>query len=347
MWDFSFFRAVALVLRTWPFVLLRVVIYGGIALAFGLGLVGGGLGGYGLGRLFSAFAREDYGPGGGLIGALVGFGAVTLWAYALREWLLYMVKGAHITVLVQLVAGHPLPKGQSQIAYGRAVLAERFMAANALFALDQAIKGVVAALLGLVHLLIGWLPIPGLDSLLRLVRRVASFSLGLLDELILAYAIRRDEPNSWENATRASVLYAQNGPLMLKNAIWLAVLTWIFAGLLFVLLIGPAIAFAALLPGGSSFAGLGLALLTVWSMKAAIIEPIALVCLMQVFFPAIEGQTPDPVWEARLSEASLAFRRMGEKAAEFARSTFRATPGNPQGRTSPTGPAIRPDQGRM
>ena len=36
---------------------------------------------------------------------------------------------------------------------------------------------------------------------------------------------------------------------------------------------------------------------------------------MQVYFKTIEGQKPDPEWEARLDSVSKRFRELGNKAA--------------------------------
>jgi hypothetical protein len=50
-------------------------------------------------------------------------------------------------------------------------------------------------------------------------------------------------------------------------------------------------------------------------VKAALIEPFAIACMMQVFFKVTEGQDPLPEWRGRLTRASDKFRALGEKAA--------------------------------
>ncbi len=59
------------------------------------------------------------------------------------------------------------------------------------------------------------------------------------------------------------------------------------------------------------------ALLFAWAAKAALIEPFAIACMLQVFFKVTEGQTPNPEWEAKLTSVSDKFRTMGEKAAAW------------------------------
>jgi hypothetical protein len=52
-------------------------------------------------------------------------------------------------------------------------------------------------------------------------------------------------------------------------------------------------------------------------LKVALLEPLAIAALMQVFFQTIEGQRPDPQWEDRLNTASARFRELSEKAANW------------------------------
>src|SRR5690554_7454193 len=94
--------------------------------------------------------------------------------YVLREYLLYMVKAGHIAVLVELLEGHSLPQGRSQIQHATASVKERFGRASALFAVDQLIKGVLKALTGLVRGVFRLLPIPGAQQLDRKSTRLNS-----------------------------------------------------------------------------------------------------------------------------------------------------------------------------
>jgi len=81
----------------------------------------------------------------------------------------------------------------------------------------------------------------------------------------------------------------------------------------------PAALVVYLLPGAWSAGGFVFALLSAWSVKAALFKPLAIACLMQVYFRTIEGQTPDPAWEARLEQMSGKFRDL--KAMGAARAS--------------------------
>ena len=83
---------------------------------------------------------------------------------------------------------------------------------------------------------------------------------------------------------------------------------------MFVVALAPVAALVALFPGETGYWGVVVAFIFAWSAKAALIEPVAIYALMAVFFQKIEGQEPDPEWEAKLEKASEQFRTLKEKA---------------------------------
>jgi hypothetical protein len=161
---------------------------------------------------------------------------------------------------------------------------------NVLFAVDQLVKGVLAALTGLVSGIATVLPLPGMPALVNLLRAFLRIAVGFIDEVILAYAIRSQATNPWRSAETALILYAQNYKIMLKNAAWLALVVYLLGLVVFIVMLTPAAAIAFLFPGGWAAIGVLFALLFTWSLKAALLEPFAIACLMQVYFRAIEGQ---------------------------------------------------------
>lgn len=321
MWDFSIGGTLGLLLRTWPFVLLRLAIYFAISMGYVLA-VGTGAGvGYGVGHIFG---REGGPLAFSFWGGVLGFGGVSLALYWLREYLLYMVKAGHIAVMAHLIDGRPVPDGQSQIAYARAEVTARFKEANILFALDQLIKAVIVTIGRLLGGIAAFLPIPGLQGLVRFANTVMRLSLTYVDEIILGYNIRRASGAPFDTAREGLVLYAQNGMRMVKNAVWLAVFLWLVTIVVFVFMLAPAAAILYYMPGQLAGWSFVLAIVFAWALRAAVLEPFAVAALMSVYFRAIEGQTPDPRWEHRLTEASRQFREMGESAMQgfgFGRSS--------------------------
>jgi len=314
VWDFSFGRSVGMVLQTMPFIFLRLLVYLGVGVAY---LFVTGLGAA-LGFGFGHFAGGSEGPEGGAFwGGLIGFGVVSIALYLAREYILYLVKAAHIAVLVELYDGRAIPAGQGQLGYGAEAVKTHFAESSILFGVDQIIKGVLRAFFRTINFFTAFLPIPALQSLIRIAESIVRMSLTYVDEIILAYLIRTRTTNPWATAKDGLILYAQNYKHFLKNAAWLSVFLWLATIAIFLILIVPAAALVALMPGRLAIWAFAIAFVFAWALKAALLEPVAIASLMQVYFKTIEGQVPDPQWEARLDSASRKFRELGAKAASW------------------------------
>lgn len=312
MWDFSFGRAIGMVVQTLPFIVLRIILYAGIALAY---VVTVGLGGA-LGWGFGHMGAGDSGPASGAVwGSIIGFVLVSGALYLAREYILYLVKAAHIAVLVEIYDGRRVPAGQSQIGYGATFVKSHFAESSVLFGVDQLIKAVLRSLFRTINFFSAFLPIPALQSLIRLAESFVRMSLTYVDEIILAYLIRTKTLNPWGTARDGIILFAQNYTHFLKNAVWLSIMMWGLTFVLFVLFLAPAAALVALMNSPSGFWTFGLAVVIAIALKKAIMEPIAIAALMQVYFQEIEGQTPNAEWTARLEQVSSRFRALGQKAS--------------------------------
>ncbi|MER9523101.1 hypothetical protein NKI96_05905 [Mesorhizobium sp. M0292] len=311
MWDFEIGRSVSIMIRTWPFIVFRMIVYFGITLAYIVATGSGASVGYGVGHV----STDPDGPlSFALWGGIVGIGAVSIALYWIREDILYVVKAGHIAVMVHLIDGREIPNGQDQIAYAKDVVKERFAEANILFVLDQLVKGAIRAITGLIGGIAAFLPIPGLGGLVAFINTVIRLSLTYVDEIILGYNIRINSSSPFETARQGVVLYAQNGKTMVKNAIWLAVIMWGVSFVIFLLMLAPAAAIMWFIPGQLGGWAFVLAVLLAWAFKAAFIEPFAIACLMQVYFKTIEGQVPNAEWDQRLAEGSSKFRELRDKA---------------------------------
>lgn len=310
MWDFSVGNALGLMMRTLPYLLLRLAVYVGVtlacllitALAAGIGWGVGGLG------------DSDFRSGATLWGGLIGFGLVATIAYFAREYILYLVKAGHIAVLIELMDGGSVPGGQGQLTYGKETVKTRFAQSSILFGIDQLIKGVVRSITGLARGMINMLPIPGLKPVAGIVNAFLKVAVGFIDEVILAYAIKTKSDNAWQSSRTALILYGQNWKIMLRNAAWLAGIIYLLTFIIFLLMLAPASLLVWLVPGSASAITLIFALLLAWAVKAAVLEPFAVTCMMEVYFKAIEGQAPNPEWEAKLEKMSGKFRKLKDRA---------------------------------
>jgi hypothetical protein len=310
MWDFSVTGALGLMARTWPFLVFRMLVYFTIALAYVV-LTGGGAG---LGWLIGAAGTPDFRSGATVVGGFVGFGLTAGIVYLLREYILYIVKAGHIAVMIELMEGRDLPAGRAQIEHAGTIVKQRFAEANVLFLFDQLVRGVLGAILGLVQGVAGLLPIPGLQQLMSMIRAFLRLAVGLMDEVILGYSIRTNSTNAWDSGRIGLVLYAQNAVAMMRNAAFLMIIVWVLTVLIFLFMLAPAAGIAYAMPGGWSAGGIVFALIFAWSVKAALIEPFAVACMLQAFFRVSEGQRPDPTWEARVSGVSRKFEELKARA---------------------------------
>lgn len=325
MWDFSIGGAMGMMGRTLPFILLRMAVYFGIALGYILATGTGAGIGWGVG----GFGDEEFRASTTMWGSFAGFGVFGAIMYWAREYILYIVKAGHIAVLVELIDGKAMPQGRGQIDHATAEVKARFPQASVLFLLDQLIRGVIRAISGLARGILTVLPVPGAQQLAAILSAFLRVAVGFIDEVILAHAIRSRSDNAWDSAREALVLYGQNWKVMLKNAAWLALIVYGLGFLVFLVMLAPAALVVYLMPGAWAAGGVVFALLFAWSVKAALLEPFAIACMMQVFFRTIEGQQPNPEWEARLEQMSGKFRKLKERALGEAEAS---RPENPASR---------------
>jgi hypothetical protein len=289
--------------------------------------------GWGIG----AFGDDDFQLGSTAWGGVVGFGLVAGTLFFLREYILYLVKAGHIAVLVELLDGRGIPQGQTQISYANGLVRERFAETNVLFAVDQIVKAVLAGILGLLQGLTALLPIPGLQNAVGIFRAFLRIAVGLMDEVILAYLFRTRAVNPWAGAETALVYYAQNYKVLLKNAAWLTLITYLLAFVVFLIMLAPAAALVWFIPNAWGAGGFVFALIFAWAVKAALIEPFAIAAMMDVYFRVIEGQEPDPAWNDRIGQVSRKFRDLKDRAANWAGGRS-ASP--PSGFIAPGGPVV-------
>jgi hypothetical protein len=320
MMDFKIGEVLGLMARTLPFLIFRFLIYFGITLAYIL-MTGIGAGiGYGIGMIGGEPGAFSF------FGGLVGFGIMSVIAYMLREYLLYMVKAGHIAVLVELMEGKELPEGRGQIDHAQKVVRERFVESSVLFGVDQLIKVVLRAFNRAFFTVTSFIPIPGLRNLVKFINTVVNLSLTYLDEVILAHNIRTKSDNPWRSSQTALILYAQNYKAFLKNAFWLAFIIWGLTFLVFLVILAPMAALVAVIPAVAGPLTLIIAVIFAWGVKQSVIEPIGMTALMQVYFKVTEGQQPNPEWEAKLNGVSKKFSQFRTKAVDWDREHGTATP---------------------
>lgn len=312
LWSFSLWRSIGLVGRTWPFLVLRLVVNLMMAMGAVLAVAIGSVLGWGLGHITSSVPVEA----GTIYGGLLGFVVLAVVLWWIRGYLLYLLTAGHVAALTQAFDGTPLPPGRGQVTAALAIVRDRFGEVSLLFVLDQLVKGAVRAVTRLIDWLTDLVGLPGLSGFVRLVDTVIRLSTNFIDELVLARQIRIGSGDPWTTARESIVLYAQNAPAILRNAVWLMLFRWLLTLVLFALLLSPAAAFVYVVPGEAAGWTLAFALILAVALQRALIDPFCIATLMQVYFSEIEGQRPNPDWDDKLAEASKSFRALIDRGRE-------------------------------
>lgn len=299
--------AFSLVMKTIPFIFLRFVLYSVFAFLTLLyfGLV------YLLGQAVVSI-HENVRIAVWILGIIISFPLNRL----VKEYLLYMVKAAHVAVLAELATKGELPSGKSQISWGREQVQKRFGQASVLFLMDRLVNGVIGSINGMMRKMGFFLGgIPGFSGLIKLANTILYFSLTYVDESILARNFLHQNESMWKSAETGLVLYAQAWKEILKTAFIVGLVSILIFPILFVVLLVPALAIGHAFPFFQVGAILA-ALLFSFVLKTAFLDPWTLSSMILTYLKATEGLTPNPSLTQKLEMVSSKFKKLTAKAAE-------------------------------
>lgn len=315
MWDFSILLSLKLLLRTTPFFILKAV----VVLIFAGVLMAAVFAGFGTINYLGDMQIMPKTKAWLAIGAILGF-VLAAWIISwLRSWSLYLVKAAHIAVLVELVQGRSLPAGRGQIGYGQSIVKERFGEASALFLLDEAIKSVLRAIDRIVLGFLSFLPQRTGAQIADVIRTFLRFAFGHLDEIVLAHAINSRSDTPWASAHDALALYGQNWTTILKNALWLTLLTLAPVGLIFSFMVWPAWTDYQAAQTPETLKQLLIGALAMIAVGGVLAGPFALICMLQVWFRALGDDRPSATWSAEISQIAPALNQFRDPRLNLSR----------------------------
>jgi hypothetical protein len=247
------------------------------------------------------------------------FVAGSVWRLGAR-YVLYLLKAAHIAVLTELITTGRINNGsEGMFHYGRRVVTERFGEVNVMFGLDLLIDGIVRAFNRTLSFVSNLLPIPGLDSVMGLVRSVLKASTTYIDETIFSYNLARGDQNAYRSSKDGLVYYAQNSKEILKTGLWVVVVERVLSFLIWLVMLAPAFAIAALMPGAISLAGLVIAFLFAANLRSAVLHPLLLTMVLVKYHALVRGQGIDLEWDQRLDVATTKFGELKKKAEAWVR----------------------------
>ena len=297
-----FGEAWGILMKTLPYVLIRMAIYGliGIGAAIYLGVL------WLIAKIFG---------GAGVIVFLIGLGGLYGLLKLVQRYVLYMINAGHTAVITELIQKGSLPAHTNQLEYGKQIVTALFKEISVLFVVDQLVAGTINAFNQTVVRIADMIPIPGVESLAKFAGLIVNYAVTYVDEAILSFNLARKEKNIWESAKRGVILYAQNWKPILTNAVWLAVISSVGLVVLVVIMLIPFGSFA-LMTKNELFKAfwLFLAIALGYGLKLSIVNPFCLIATIITYNRAIEGQEPNVEWENRLEQVSGKFKELKSKA---------------------------------
>lgn len=311
-----------LVNRTLPFLFARLAIYGlfvvaaliFLAIMIGIGFL-----------LLKIFGESSTAF---LIVMLIAFSIIYGGLRFLERYVLYMVKVAHISVVVELLKSGTIPEGKGQIAYGKEQVKQNFGSANVAFVVDKAIHGAVKQIQRwTMRVGEAFSFVPGAKNIIGILNAIMSVSLNYIDEAVVSYIILRKnekrEETVWKSASDGVVLYAQSWKGILKTATGAVVCIYAFSIITFLVFALPFMGISKLIaantPGLGTFlsfiALVGAYVFTV-AIKRALVDPIVTIAMVRTYQQSINGLEPAMDLQQKLLGVSSRFRKLFEKGKE-------------------------------
>lgn len=298
-------KASSILLRTLPYVLLRMLVYFAFGVAFTIYWVLV----FFLGKA-ATLLHPYVGVGVWIVALILPFPIIRFF----REYILYVIKAGHVAVIARLAIHDSLPEGVNQIQWGKEQVQRRFKETSVLFVVDRLVNGVIRSINGMMQGMGNiFSAIPGVGGLVKFAQLILRFSLTYVDEAVLARNFVYEQETVWQSAKTGLVLYAQSWKEILKTAVMLGVLALTSYAVFAIALLIPALGLAKAYPTLKAVWIIG-ALIFAGVIKLALFDPFALTNMILVYLEATRGQTPDPAWEEKLEAVSKKFRQIKEKA---------------------------------
>lgn len=310
----------ALVKRTMPFIVARIVTYAIFALAslVFLGIMVGI--GFLLLKMFGESAAAFIIVM--IIALFVVFGGLRF----VERYFLYMVKLGHVSVIVQLLDKGKVPDGKGMIAYGKDSVIENFGASNVAFLVDSMVHAAVKQVQRWI-MRIGdiFRFIPGSQYVIMIINAIMSVSLNYIDEAVMSYVFlrksKKEEETVWKSACDGVTLYAQSWKGVLKSAALSVLFIYVFTIGLFLIFAFPLMFVSKMIAGDTEGIGLflgflallGSAILTVL-IKRAIVDPVVTIMMVRSYQLSIRKLEPAVDLQDKLLSVSSNFKKLFNRA---------------------------------
>ena len=152
----------------------------------------------------------------GLIGLPIG---LKIYSFGC-EYIGYMIKAAHVAVIGELSLYGKVPEGVKITEYGKNKVKERFLTANAFFAIDKLMSSAVKQIQNMITKVGNvFEKVEIIQTIIKIVNIFIGIVLGYVDEAVLARVFQKKEDGAWKASADGVVLYFQNWKEILKNAL--------------------------------------------------------------------------------------------------------------------------------
>jgi hypothetical protein len=310
--DHSLSTAMGLLMRSLPYAVARF----GVQLAFSISVIVWMVVTFGGAAWLSDHVANAFAVVW-LVVCLVGIG--WFWGTVLR-YTLHLIACGHVAVLTELIIHGRAGNGsESMFAYGKRVVTERFGQVTLLFGFSALVRGVINAFHNTLDWIADSLPIPGLESVAKIVDIVLRGATRYLDKVIFSYILARNDGDPGRDAREALVYYAQNAQPILKTSIWMVIQERVLSFLMFLLMLVPAGLITMVLPHSMRETGgivtVVIAVMLASAIRSAFVAPLFLIVMMIRFHALVENQPIQAEWDARLAGISDKFRSLGQGMA--------------------------------
>lgn len=250
----------------------------------------------------------------------------------LERYVLYLLKAAHIAVLIELIDHGEVPDGKGQIAYGKERVTSMFGTTSAFFAIDQLVMASVKQIHRWLMRIGDFLNvIPGAKYVISIVSMILGIALNYIDEAVLSrvmkYKKEDENVDVWKTSADGIVLYAQSWKSMIATSAGVAIFTILLTVVSFLIVLFPLLAFVQWIAPGSALSFLAYVSAATISLavKKAFVDPVATISMIRTYHTKTAGVTPRIDLKEQMVSVSRKFRELVSREGSGAPSASRQT----------------------
>lgn len=232
-----------------------------------------------------------------------------LWA---NRYIFYLLKGAHLAVVAQLLQHGKMPAGTTQLEWGKQQVLDRFGEVSVMFLVDRMVRRVVSRFSRQVMRVTRWIPGNFGRRISSMVSRLLYYGTNYIDEAILARAFWIDK-GVWQGAREGLILYAMAWRTLLPNALALMLLSYVPVIAVILILLIPVGLLLSLVSGAAAVFVVVAALILAWFTKKVVGDTFAMIAMVAAYHRATYDLDLSTEIEKQLEKISPQFREIQQK----------------------------------